>query len=549
MTHGARSQETSADPQPSRHSLPRWVPPLVIALVGLSLFVPGLNWGLPSAASWSQDTIAGVRTIGPMHSWPDRWVGRYPPLQYAINRLAYEPLYRHWRSQGVLGLRAGIEVPVDRPKERFGLLISVSRWITVAMALACGWGIFLTGRRLMRDDAVALAGALMLMIGAAFCYFAHLGNVDVPAMCWFALSAYFYVTVCRGGGRISCALLGLFAGLAVCTKDGMGAMYPGMAGVLLVIEYRRARSGASRPQAAMQAVANPKWLIGVACFVVPFLYINGMFHNFNAQWARITSLAAEVRTSHYRSHDGQLALGWATVGFAASAVGWPMVAAMVAGVVHGVRRHRAEAAILLVPVACYYVVFIMPVQYVYARFLLPPLALIGILTARAGADFLRWEGVPRPIRVLVVAIPVLLSLGQSIAIDRDMIHDTRYDAEGWFDASVPRPADVGVFCKMQYLPRLPDKGYAVYPVEMTRDAFGRRQPEYLVLSSYCYIDFDDDQQSVMADLLAGRLGYEIEAFFRRTEPLGWGSWLELAGWGMERVGKISPQIIVLRRSR
>ena len=45
------------------------------------------------------------------------------------------------------------------------------------------------------------------------------------------------------------------------------------------------------------------------------------------------------------------------------------------------------------------------------------------------------------------------------------------------------------------------------------------------------------------------LGYEIEAFFRRTEPLGWGSWLELAGWGMERVGKISPQIIVLRRSR
>ena len=87
-----RSEGVSSSRNGSRHSLPRWVPPLVIALVGLSLFVPGLNWGLPSAASWSQDTIAGVRTIGPMHSWPDRWVGRYPPLQYAINRLAYEPL-------------------------------------------------------------------------------------------------------------------------------------------------------------------------------------------------------------------------------------------------------------------------------------------------------------------------------------------------------------------------------------------------------------------------------------------------------------------------
>ena len=214
MRHTTNGEETPTAQHVARCSLPKWVPPLVIAVVGLSLYVPGIRWGLPGAESWSQDTIAGVRTIGPMHYWPDRWVGRYPPLQYAVNRLAYEPLYRHWRSQGVLGVHesTGIEIPVERQPERYGLLILVSRWITVVMALACGWGIFLTGRRLMGDDAVALAGALMMMIGAAFCYFAHLGNVDVPAMCWFALSAYFYVTACRGGGRISCALLGFFPG-------------------------------------------------------------------------------------------------------------------------------------------------------------------------------------------------------------------------------------------------------------------------------------------------------------------------------------------------
>jgi hypothetical protein len=550
------SSETGVDAAPASHrmserSMPRWAPPLIIACVGLSLYLPGINWGLPSAESWSQDTIAGRRSIGPMHYWPDRWEGRYPPLQYAVNRLAYEPIYRHWRSQGVLRVHQtmGIEVPVDQQPERYGLLIAVSRWITVVMALGCGWGIFLTGRLLMRDDAVALAGAMVLMIGAAFCYFAHLGNVDVPAMCWFALSAYFYVRTGRGGGSISCGLLGLFAGLAVCTKDGMAGMYPGMAGVLLAIEYRRARSGASGPHAALAALANVKWLVGIACFAVPFLYINGMFHDFQAQWTRINSLADEVRTAHYRAYENQWQLARATVGYAASAVGWPMLAAMLAGVIHGLRRHRAEAAILLVPAACYYVMFIMPVRFVYARFLLPPLALIGILTARAGADFLRWGRLPYSIRALAVSMPVLFSLAQSIAIDRDMIHDTRYDAERWFEASVPRPADVGVFCKLQYLPRLSDKGYDLYPVEMTRGAFDIPQPEYLVLSSYGYIDFDDQQKAVMVDLLAGRLGYELVASFRRTGPLSGGSWLELAGWGVERVGKISPEIIVLRRRR
>ena len=38
--------------------------PIGIISLGLALYLPGLGWGLPGTVSWSQDTIAGVRTLG-----------------------------------------------------------------------------------------------------------------------------------------------------------------------------------------------------------------------------------------------------------------------------------------------------------------------------------------------------------------------------------------------------------------------------------------------------------------------------------------------------
>ncbi|MCH8149338.1 MAG: hypothetical protein IH987_15370, partial [Planctomycetes bacterium] len=114
-----------------------------------------------------------------------------------------------------------------------------------------------------------------------------------------------------------------------------------------------------------------------------------------------------------------------------------------------------------------------------------------------------------------------------------------------FRENVARSASVGAFSPAQYLPRLHDMGYATYPVEMRRASFDRPQPDYLLLTNYNYDDFDERQRTCLDELLDGALGYE-----RTTEFEGrfLGSWLALAGRGAPLPGKISPTLIVLRRS-
>jgi hypothetical protein len=128
-----------------------------------------------------------------------------------------------------------------------------------------------------------------------------------------------------------------------------------------------------------------------------------------------------------------------------------------------------------------------------------------------------------------------------------MLTDSRYAAEKWFLANVPRSATVGAFSHPQYLPRIHEQGYTTYQVEMNRESFDRPQPEYLLLTSYNYEDFNEAERACLGDLLAGRLGYTpVAAFAGRF--LGTGSnWLSLAGWGTPTPGKISPTITILHR--
>jgi hypothetical protein len=135
-----------------------------------------------------------------------------------------------------------------------------------------------------------------------------------------------------------------------------------------------------------------------------------------------------------------------------------------------------------------------------------------------------------------------------------MITDSRYAAEEWFDKRVPRSANVGALAgdlshfAPQYLPRVHEMGYATFPVLAAKESFDRPQPEVLILSSYDQQDFTAEQRECVAELTAGRLGYEPLAVFR-GRFLGTGSsWLSLAGWYAPVPGKISPMITVFRRS-
>lgn len=525
---------------------------VVIVVLGLALYLPGLRWGLPGTKSWSQDTIAGVRTLGAVAGWPAQWHGRYAPLHYLILRGAYEPVLRYWGRTGawVTDPESG-KVRVAEPHApKIGLLILIARVISVLMAIGTGLGLWMATRLLTGCDLAAVLAAVTFMIGAAFTYFAHLGNVDVPAMCWFAWSVYFLTRLLRSLRWSDALLLGLFGSLAISTKDALAGMYPGMAVVILAAEIQRRRRESTLLRSWGRALLQPKWLAGILVFALPYLLLYGVFSDPDSYLARMKYwLDPAADTLHARQHryPNQLRLLLATAYYAAGAIGWPMLVAATASVVHALHRHTRIALVALVPGISYYMFIISQIDFVYSRFLFAPISMVCILVGLAGAALWRYRGWSKRARFVVLGAVLLPSAGYALAISAEMTADSRYRAEAWFLENVPSNSTVGGFSDPQYLPRLEDSGYATSRVEMARESFDRPQPEYLIVTSYNYEDSNEAQRACLVQLLSGELGYKPVVTFR-GRYLGTGSsWISIAGWGAPIPGKISPTITLLRR--
>ncbi len=525
----------------------------MLALLGALLYAPGLRWGLPATESWSQDTIAGVRTLGAAETWPDAWAGRYPPLHYLVLRACYEPYLRWLVASGEAKVDpASGRVRFKPPHaEKIGTLFFIARVVSALMAIGAGLGMYLAANRWLGVGhlAAGIAGGTM-MASPAFTYFARLGNVDIPSMCWFSWSVVFYARLLKSRRWHDAALLGLFGSLAISTKDSIAGVYPGMAMVLLGFEAARTRGTRSWLAATASALLRWRWLIGVVAFALPYLFLSGVFQNPGAYiermkyWLGITPGTIHMRQYRYAN---QLALFGAMLYYAAGAVGWPMLLAMVAAVIHGLRRHTRLAFVLLTPVITYCLIIIVPQGFVYSRFLFPPLALVGVLVGVACVDLWRCSCCAVSIRGGVIGAVALLTLGYTAALGAEMMSDSRYRAERWFEKHVSTSMPIGAFSKPQYLPRMNEQGYRTYTVAMSREALGRPQPDYLILTNYNYEDFDDAQRACMAELLDGQFGYEVVTTFH-GRYLGTGkSVLALAGWWTPVPGKISPEITVLSK--
>ncbi len=542
-----------------RHRLRKLRAPAFLVLLGLVLYVPGINWGLPAVVSWSQDSVAGARTLGAVEGWPGNWQGRYPPAHFLLLDGLYRPLNSLWAARGelVVDPRTG-EKSLRAPQApKIGLRILIARLLSVGMAIATGLGLWATARRLLHDRTGALLAAVAFMIGADFTYFAHLDNVDVPSVCWFAWSLFFYVRLLQAHRLRDAVLLGVFAALAAGTKDNVAGMYPGMALVLLGLRFWELRRRQAWHRSVIGAFWQPHWLAGVAAFVVLLLFINGAFVNFEGFVGRLRYwLHPPPDSLHAQQlrHGSLYGLMGATVWYAASAVGWPMLAAIAASTIYALVRRPRVALICLVPPLGYFLIVLVPIDFVYARFLFAPLGLFCVLVGAAAAAWWRADRISPPVRAMVFAVVLLPSLAYAAAVNAEMLTDSRYECEAWFDAQVPRHASVGAFSldqtpslRPQYLPRVHEMGYATHPVVMAREWFERPQPEYLILTNYTYEDFDEAQRACLRELLSGSLGYDpVVAFSGRFLGTG-SSWLSLAGWGTPTIGKISPTLTVLRR--
>ncbi|MCC7293982.1 MAG: glycosyltransferase family 39 protein [Phycisphaerales bacterium] len=541
---------------------------LVIVLFGCAAYLPAINWGLPALNSWSQDTIAGPNRTFVVEGWPQDWRGRYPPLHYLLNAGVYRAIETVWRWRGELSIdpATGLKVLAEPQLPKLGFLILASNLLTFLMAIGTGAAVFCTALRLTSDRLSALLAALVLLSGADFACFARLGNVDVPSIFWMAWSAYFYVRLTDSRRLWDAVMLALFAAAAVCTKDGVAGVYPGMAVVLLAIEALRCRResqeraaeaggvGGARPVWWVRTLCQPRWFIGLGVFVMVTLYFNGALHNWDRFAARMHYwLDATADTLHAQQprYANPLHLALVALRYAGGAVGWPMLAAMLAACAVASFRHRRLAVLTLLPAATYYFMVIeCGLEFVYSRFLFPMLALAAIPTGWAAAAFLRSLRVPAFVKGLAAVVVGLPTAGYLASVSFEMMTDSRYLAESWLRDRVPAGSPIGVFCKPQYLPRLIEMGYDVYSLEMTAESIAAHPCAALVLSSYDFRGYAGANRDTFETLVHGEGGYDVAAQLGGLRYLGTGnSWLSLAGWGAEPPGKISPEIIVLTHTR
>lgn len=541
---------------------------LLIALFACAAYLPAINWGLPALNSWSQDTIAGPNRAFVVEGWPADWRGRYPPLHYLLNAGLYRAIETVWRWRGELSIDAatGLKVLAEPQLPKLGFLILASNLLTFLMAIGTGAAVFCTALRLTSDTSAALLAALVLLSGADFAYFARLGNVDVPSILWMTWSAYFYVRLAESRRNWDAVLLALFAAAAVCTKDGVAGVYPGMAVVLLGIEAVRCRSGCrgSAERAAeaggampvwwVRALGQPRWFIGLGVFAVVTLYFNGALHNWDRFAARMHYwLDASADTLHARQprYSNSLQLALVALRYAGGAVGWPMLATMLAGCAFALVRNRRLALMTLIPAATYYLIVIeCGLEFVYSRFLFPMLALAATATGWSAACFLRSARVATFVKCLVAAVVVLPTAGYLASVSLEMMTDSRYAAEAWLRDRVPAGSPIGVFCKPQYLPRLIEMGYDLRELEMTPESIAAHPCAALVLSSYDFQGYAGANRAMLETLLLSERDYTVAAHLGGLQYLGTGrSWWSLAGWGAEPPGKISPEIVILTPAR
>jgi hypothetical protein len=115
-----------------------------------------LDWGQTGDVSWSPDTIEGRITVIYLPQLFKMWTHKYPRGHYLVSALFYKPMIAGWESSPVTVRTPDgriLSTPLD--EKRLYRLASVSRNISIFMAGGILLGIFLTARKLLKDDLAA----------------------------------------------------------------------------------------------------------------------------------------------------------------------------------------------------------------------------------------------------------------------------------------------------------------------------------------------------------------------------------------------------------
>jgi hypothetical protein len=249
--------------------------------------------------------------------------------------------------------------------------------------------------------------------------------------------------------------------------------------------------------------------------------------------------------------SGQVRLLGSTLWELGQAMGWPMFAASVCGVLAAFRGGSGPIRWLILPVVSYYTTLIAVVGYHYDRFFLGTIVVLGIA---AGSWIDRWtrEGVPmRTLRMAAVALAVVYGGGRVLALDALMLKDSRYAVENWLVEHAAPHERIAAVGFSVYLPRASKVFWN--RIDETVEALEAEKPHFVIINTaYSQRGEPGSRARALYDSLSsGRAGYERVLQYRtrlRWSPLNWERRFsrELED-EFSNLTKVNPPIEVFRR--
>ena len=524
--------------------------PLVgILLLSLFLNSLGMWYGLPypPPPAWVPDGEHGpiwvFDTIGPVgplaaakdgFSW-GRWSQRsttYPLAHYMLLAIFYAPYV------GYLFLSGGFE-STPSPGYPYGLsdpttALTVLTLIGRAVAALMGTGIVLSTYLIAReffDRKAALFSALSVALCSLLIFYAHTTNLDGPYVFWFMLALWAYVRLVKNGHLKYYILLGVFAAIAIATKDQAYGLFLLFPFTILWAHFRHHGHSALNARELIRLLFHRNVVLLVLSFLVAFALANNLLLNFPRfvlHMKTISGIPSMDRYLNRTSLADHLRLFGLTSSYLRRSMGLPILVVNMAGLIYCIFHFRRPTWLLSAPLISYYFVIVYTTLfYVHARHVLPLAVILSIFGGKMSLDLMTSKRVPSWLSRAFLALVFTYSMLYGLNADLTLMFDSRHTAGQWMEKNVPKGARIEVYSLPIFLPRyLQD--YHVHQVEFGSDYLSDlqlRRPDYVVVTEQQYRGNADqveadrfllasrENQNLPA-LLSGELGYQLQAEFK-----------------------------------
>jgi hypothetical protein len=346
-----------------------------ILLLSLALRLWGISWGLPSSTHYfsyhpDESVVLGVSLS--MNSLG----GKLLPHFYNYGSLQIYLVNFANTLSVMFGAAPTLSPDPTAHPEQFAQLYLIGRILSALMGVGTVAAIYGVGQTLW-SRRVGLAAAILLAIAPMHAQHSHWLTVDVPGTFWATLSLLVAARLLKSE-RFSWKPLiwsAILAGLATATKYNLAlALLP-----LLASLYLRGRS--ERRQAALGAVA------AIGAFAAAFVAGCPGAILENAKFMadiRYEALHVSQQPGDTFTNTGSGFIYHIVTNLSAG-LGWPLLIAVLASVIWAARR-RSQGDGLLAAFALPYYLLIGLAAVRYARYALPLIPILCLLTGRAAIE-------------------------------------------------------------------------------------------------------------------------------------------------------------------